>query len=236
MKALIIDDEKLVRESIKALLETYCPEIECVSVTDSLHEASLSIEHFHPDIIFLDIHIYESDGLSLLSSFPERPFKTVIISGDANRAIDAIKLGVSDYLLKPVNIFELQQAVKKVLHEQSNRHKLLKISVPDGQGYKLLSPSDIIRIEAHSNYSKIYLAGKQSITTSKTLKSYEDSLASQGFFRPHKSHLVNMACITGYSKSQLELYLGDSTVVPVSRQKLNELMRTVTNVGNNNEQ
>jgi two-component system, LytTR family, response regulator len=232
MKALIIDDEKLVRESLKALLVEYCQSIESISLADSLHNAALKIEAEYPDIVFLDIHMYHSNGLELLESLPERRFRTIIISGDATKAIDAIKMGVNDYLLKPIDIFELQKAVKKIEHLRQTRSKPFKISVPDGQTYRLLSPEDIIRIEAHSNYSKIFLADNKTLTVSKTLKNYEDQLESYNFFRPHKSHLVNVNAILGYSRSTLELQLNDGSYIPISRTKLTELIKELNNDGN----
>jgi two-component system LytT family response regulator len=196
--AIIVDDEKGPRENLALLIGGYCPEINVISTASSAIEAKDLIKKFNPDVVFLDINMPVTDGFEFLESLPERNFMLVFVSAYEEFGIKAVKAKAIDYLLKPVNINELQQTVKRLVEtkcekENSNRsHNKARLVIPQANGFMVLETDNIIRLEGENCYTKIYKSNGKVITVSRTLKEFEDSLPEKEFFRIHKSHIINL--------------------------------------------
>lgn len=232
MKALIIDDEKLAGENLKVLIEKYCAEIDQITVVNHVIPALDILKHTPPDILFLDIHLNETDGFKLLEAVPNRAFHIIMVSADDSHGLKAIKEEVVDYILKPIDIIDLKKAVSKVSQKLKKDKSTSndKISVPSQHGNRLISPEDIVRVEAQSNYSKIFCTDSSTILVSKPLKSLEESLLDSGFFRVHKSHLVKLNAIKSYSKANFEITLFDGKVLPLSRRNITEFVEQIKTI------
>lgn len=229
MKALIIDDEKLAGENLKLLLRKYCNEITSITTINNVVPAIDFLKKTPPDILFLDIHLNETDGFKLLNAIKDRSFHIVMVSADDSYGLKAIKEEVVDYILKPIDIIDLKQAVSKVYSKFSDKkdHNTNKIVVPTQNGNRLISPDEIMRVEAQSNYSKIYCSDNTSILVSKPLKTINEMLNNETFFRLHKSHLVKLTAIKSYSRSNLEVVLNDNTVLPLSRRNVSDFLNKI---------
>ncbi|MDQ3016884.1 MAG: LytTR family DNA-binding domain-containing protein, partial [Bacteroidota bacterium] len=157
-------------------------------------------------------------------------------------AIKAIRFSALDYLLKPLDIIELQNALNRHIvrrnHSQQMRHDLVSnlienIQKPDAEEYRLAIstsegvffylPSEIIHCEGESNYTRFFLEGGKTLMVSHTLKDYESILQDYGFFRVHKSHLVNMKYVNRMDRDGF-IWMTNNQSVPVSRRRKEEVM------------
>jgi two-component system LytT family response regulator len=166
------------------------------------------------------------DGFDFLEEFDERSFMAVFVSAHEEFGINAVKAGAVDYLLKPINIKEMKQAVKKLLSIRDKKtkattaHETDKIVLPASHGFNVLVFDDIIRLEADGCYTKVIIKdGKNRIVT-RTLKDFEDTVPKDKFFRIHKSHLINLRYIKEYSNiSGNFVTMTDGSKIEIARRK-----------------
>lgn len=242
MKCIIIDDEKSSREILVKMLTRYCPDITISDQANSIESAYQSILLHKPDLLFLDIEMPEGNAFDLLSKFDKIDFKIIFTTAYEQYAIEAIKVEAVDYLLKPISVQEVINAVKKLkkkVNTSINKEELLKllatfnipqqanpyIPIPTSNGYEMLNIADIIRCEANESYTFIYLNNSTKKTVSKKLGELSESLPGHDFFRIHHSHLINRKHIKNYLRGEGgTVHLSDNTEVPVSRRKKTEFI------------
>jgi two-component system LytT family response regulator len=219
--ALLVDDEENSRIVLRNLLTDFCPEIEICGEADTINLAYSMIQKLKPQLLFLDIHMPNASGFSLLKKFDPIPFEIIFVTSYDKYAINAFKFSALDYLLKPAEIPDLQAAVKKVsdiIELKTSRHEQVinlvhsigteaedrKIAVHAGEKVKLLSEKSIVYIEADGRYSDLYLASNEHYTSARCLKDFEDYLGERSsFVRISQSILVNTIYIKEYSKGDL---------------------------------
>jgi len=244
IKALIIDDEALSADMLNYLIEKNVPAISQVKRTTSAMEGLSMIESFKPEILFLDIQMPFLSGFELLAKLPSHPFSVIFTTAFNKYAIKAIRFSALDYLLKPIDADELVQAIDRYLLQknekkqsqdlysnfmnnlQASEGKQYRLALHTHQGLKLVTPQDIIRCEASNNYTIFYLTDNTSITTSKTIKEYEEILSEYNFVRVHKSHLVNLSFVEQLTNKH-QLLLSNKTLVDVSRRRKSELLEVL---------
>ena len=224
LKAIIVDDELSGRENLKTLIESYCTEIEVLDTASSAVEAKKKVTELSPDVVFLDINMPVLDGFDFLESVDSSKFMIVFVTAHDEYAIRAIKAKAIDYLLKPVNIRELQQTVKRLVN--NSKDNLIsstdseKIILPVSHGFKVMNAVEIIRLEAEDCYTHVFTTKEKKITISRTLKEFEDRVSGNYFFRVHKSHLINLNHIKDYSKLDGGcITMSDGVKIQVSRRK-----------------
>lgn len=237
LTAIIVDDELHGRENLNILLENYCPEIKVLGKAESVIIAKELVKKNNPDVIFLDINMPVLDGFDFLEDFDDRNFMIVFVSAHSEYGIKAVKSGAADYLLKPINIKELKQTVKKLLtlKNKNDKEKLYtendKLIIPDSHGFNILIINDIIRLEAEGNYTKIFLKDNKSLTITKTLKDFEDSIINDNFFRIHKSHIVNIHLIKEYKNIDGGfITMIDGSKIEISRRKAPDFIKKIKSV------
>lgn len=224
LKALIVDDELSGRENLKSLIESYCPEIKIIGTASSAIEAKKVLDNISVDVIFLDINMPVLDGFDFLDSIDSSRFMLVFVTAHEEYAIRAIKAKAVDYLLKPIDIKELQQSVKKLVnnytHKNSVSNNSQKVIIPESHGFKVLNADEVIRLEADDCYTHVFTSDAKKIIVSKTLKDFEDKIPDKYFFRVHRSHIVNLNHIKDYTKLDGGfITMSDGSKIPVSRRK-----------------
>jgi len=239
LKAIIVDDELFGRENLKKIIQTYCHEIEVLGCADSVVSAKKLVSVHQPDVVFLDITMPVLDGFDFLKEYDVPHFMVVFVSAHEEFGINAVKAGAADYLLKPVNIKELKQTVKKLLLLQSSRAKdeILfdadKLVLPASHGFHVLRVDDIIRLEAEGSYTKVFVKGGRDTMVSRTLKDFEDTIPKEKFFRIHKSHLINLNFVKEYSNAGgSSVTMADGSRIEVSRRKAPEFIQKMKKVLN----
>lgn len=244
MTALIIEDEGPAANRLKKLLE---PGVSVVGVCDSV-EASVKWLNNNPSpsVILMDIEL--ADGISF-NIFKKTVITSPVIFTTAydKFAIEALKLGALDYLLKPIDKEELTTALKKTsvyakksapsvlktqqdyLTDIATNEKPKKLAIRNLEDITFIEIEKIIKLKADSNYSHIYLNNGKQVTASKTLKDFEDLLSGYGFFRVHSSHLINLAFVEKYLKGEGGfVVMSDGSNIEVSRDRKKALLSLLT--------
>ncbi|MEY8760687.1 LytR/AlgR family response regulator transcription factor [Chryseobacterium tongliaoense] len=228
----IIDDEQDGRDYISLLLQNEFPEIQIAFQASSVEETYIYLTKNSPDILFLDVQLKDGTAFDLLSKLREIDSQIIFITAFEHFAIQAIKNGATDYLLKPIQKIDFIIAVNKALENikksknvSTNTANQNKISLPTLQGFKLTNIADIIRCEADSSYTTFYLIDKTKVIVSKTLHDFEEYLSEFNFFRIHHKHLINLSHLKEYIKGKGgQVIMTDDSVLDVSVRKKNDFL------------
>ncbi|MBI4647222.1 MAG: response regulator transcription factor [Bacteroidia bacterium] len=199
MRVIIIDDEKKAIRSIELIIGEYCPDLEIVGRAKTALDGIKEIQAKKPDLVFLDIEMPHGSGFDLLESLPERNFDVIFVTAFNNYAIKAFKCSAVDYILKPININELVEAVKRVIAKRkANPHGsvnydllfsnlksglLNKLTVPSSDGLIYINIDDIVRVEAERSYCYIFTTDGDRLMVSKSLLDVETQINNPKFFR-----------------------------------------------------
>jgi two-component system LytT family response regulator len=201
------------------------------NVTDGVD----AIKEYSPQLVFLDIQMGVQTGFDVLKLLPTRNFEVIFVTAYDQYGIQAVKFAALDYLLKPIDIEELINAVTKAeqkiatqiqtsqldfLLQQLRKPEpnLSKIALQMQSQIRYVTLSEIIRCEADNTYTHFFLSGGEKILVSKSLKEYADLLRPSGFLRTHQSHLVNPKYVKSWLKEDggvLLLISGEK--IPISK-------------------
>ena len=231
IKAILVDDELDGRLVLSAMIKTHCPQINLIAECSGANEALIELEKEEIDLLFLDINMPNINGFGLLDKVNKRDFSVIFVTAYHEHAIKAIKYSALDYLLKPLDGEELIKAVERAtnitndplqfqkLLENRSKTEIDQLVLPVRDGYIFANHHDIVRCEADSNYTNVYLKNSEKHVVAKTLKEFETLLPSSLFFRIHKSHLINLNCLKKYTKGDGgTVTLLDNTELDVSRR------------------
>ena len=235
MKAILIDDEISNLENLRTLLEKHCPQVSIMATAQNITDAVDIIEKYSPDLVFLDIQMGEQTGFDVLKLLPTRNFEVIFVTAYDQYGIQAVKFAALDYLLKPIDIEELINAVNKAEHKLRTQIQNLqldfllqqlkkpetnvsKIALQMQSEIRYVALSEIIRCEADNTYTHFFLSSNEKILVSKSLKEYADLLRPSGFLRTHQSHLVNPKYVKSWLKEDGGiLLLTSGEKIPVSK-------------------
>ena len=237
-KTIIIDDEPLIRESIKQVLEPY-NELMIIGACGSVSEGETLINSCQPDLVFLDIHLVDGTGFDLLKKLKEINFKLVFVTSYDQYAINAIKLGAFDYILKPIDEDEFDETLQRLFKEgdklpKTNKQRILladntltgknrRITLRLQDHFQLVNFDDILYCKSDGGYTTFYLKeGK--IMVSKSIAEYEKMLPEDEFIRTHQSYIVNICCIEKLTKEGF-IILNNKASIPVSVRKKEEVTK-----------
>jgi two-component system LytT family response regulator len=244
IKSAIVDDETKARNNLRDLLHEYCPHVDIIGEASSAFEALKLIKLKKPDLVFLDIEMAEGSGFDLLKSIGDQNFEVIFVTAFDHYGIQAVKFCAIDYILKPVDIFELSKAVDKargqiILKKENLRLRELisnaerveeekRIAFPLSDKIEFVPINRIIRMEADGNYTHVYLEGNKKLMVSKVLKEYNDILEDHNFLRTHQSHLINCKKVSSYVKTDGGyIVMEDGSNVPISRQKKEDVIKRI---------
>ncbi len=245
---IIIDDERDAIEAIENSLK-FCKISHTIlgTTTNPLEGAGLILKH-KPDVVFLDIEMPELTGFELLESIPSINFEVVFATAYEHYALRAIKNNAADYILKPISVSKVSEALLKVsqrlAYENKYRvdyHKLIseaqnddnkKLMLNSKSGFIIVNIDDIISIKAHSVYSEIRLNNNKSILVTKSLKDVEQKIESDYFFRSHKSYLINLHFVKGYNSEKSLIIMSDESTIKLARRRRDEFKSILQNIIN----
>jgi len=243
-KAIVIDDEKRARTLLKGMIDVLSLDVQVVELCEDLPDGVKAIRKHKPDLIFLDIEMPGHSGLELLDFFDEQEINFSIIFTTAYNqyAVQAFKLSAIDYLLKPIAVNELEDTIQRfkqkkqdlssfsMLKENLFQSTLSKIAISTVNAIKFIETNSILFMKADGAYTQIYLQDDTVITSSKSLKYYEDVLEYMpNFMRCHKSYLINLNFVTEYIKSNGGyLILHAKYEVALSSEKSEELLKRLS--------
>ena len=224
LRTIIVDDEVHGRQNLLQLIQKHCPQLQVDGLASSVEEASEMISDKGPDVVFLDVQMPGCSGFDLLKSPGRITFSVVIVSAHAHYGIQAVKADAVDYLLKPIRVSELKEAVRKVQSitpQEDVADNAQKIAIPHAHGVSLVSVNDIEYLEADNMYTTLHLASKRPVLVSRGIKEFEVALPASRFVRIHKSFIVNLDFVHHFHRlggGEVELMSGAN--LPVSRRRL----------------
>lgn len=241
LRAILVDDEQNSLENLQNKLQKYCPVVKILAALQNPEEAVSVVSIQKPDVIFLDIEMPKMNGFRFVETLIDYEGEIIFITAYNQFAIEAMRISAFDYLVKPVSIDDLQNAISR-LQEQRTKHtkerlNILKqsigeqksqenkIAVPTNEGLEFIVIKNIVRIESSTNYSRLYLINRQPLLVTKLLKDFEELLTPYRFFRVHNSHLINLNYISKYIRGEGgHVVMENGDVVDVSRRKKEEFL------------
>jgi len=226
VKTILVDDEILNLKNLEIILNANFPEIEVVGLFQNVADAKAFIEENTIDLLFLDISMPIADGFDLLDYFPIKSFQVIFITAHEEFAIKAIRVGAIDYILKPLILSELSQAINKateIIQLNKNKSQKNKITISHDGVKSIIDLNQIMYLKGFDYLTSVYLIDNKKITISKTLKHFEE-LLGESFFRIHKSYIVNLEFVDKIlSKESYTVELKEGTQLPVSRRNFKNL-------------
>jgi two-component system LytT family response regulator len=239
MKAIIIDDEPKARRILQALILENYPLIEIVAIETDVPSGVKAIVAHKPDLVFLDVEMPGQNGFQLLDFFEKIDFEIIFTTAHSEYAFRAFEVSAIGYLLKPIQIEKLVEAVERAIKFrgqnqiqqrlqtlQSNFQstEIKKIALPVSDGLVFVNVNDIIYLKADGAYTQIFIVEGKHLLISKNLKEFENSLSHHPhFFRSHRSYMLNINYIQKYNKTEggyIELINGHQA--DLSREKKDE--------------
>ncbi|MBK9553432.1 MAG: response regulator transcription factor [Saprospiraceae bacterium] len=234
LKALIVEDNAFMATVLQDMLQQYASKISVVDIAETGKDAISLIASIQPNVVFLDIELPDMTGFELLQQLEGINFQTVFTTSHSHYAIKAFRFNALDYLIKPINESELDEAIKRLLKSSNNstivRNALSNLEVQSIENQKLVLPQQngtlrlplkqITHIEGERNYSYIHLSNGNKELSSKNLAYFEDILLDKNFYRSHRSYLVN-----GFHIKELidgNFILKNGMEIPISRRKETE--------------
>ncbi|MBQ4857799.1 LytTR family DNA-binding domain-containing protein [Pseudoalteromonas sp. MMG007] len=225
LNTIIVDDEPLAHEVLLHHLSTH-KDINITGQYLNAKDALCALATSSVDLLFLDINMPEISGIALLKVLANRP-QVVIISAYQEYALAGFELDVTDYLLKPVSVQRLEQALNKV--RKKRKHITLNPKVPltitlkiDREKHKI-QLSDIDMFEAYGNYVKVW-QGEKALLASCTLKYILQELDTS-FIQVHKSYAINKNKVVALSNESVQLASGVSVKIGKSfKQQVRDII------------
>ena len=235
IRALLVSgDRETVLIVIQALTD-FCPRISYIGETSSIRDAVTLISSEQPDLLIIDTKLSDGSGYELLKHVDPSTFKIIVLSSHIEYALKAFKFSAVDFLLKPPDAEELARAVNRACDLIGNEEKLQldilaenirnlnrkeKIILKTLDHIHIVNQDEIIRIEADRNYSTFHIIDGRKIMVSKSIKEFEDQLNDKGFYRIHKSHLINISMVKYFDKAEGGyVVMNDGVSVPVASRK-----------------
>ena len=247
IRAVIIEDEEFSQKLLKNLLERYCPDIEIIGIAGSVKEAIDVLSENKPDLLFLDVRLGDGNGFDVLKHFDYSEVPVIFTTAYDEYALKAFRFSAVDYLLKPIDIDELREAVKKVTSMRYMEDMQLKlehlmfnigqqamdnpvITLSTSTSFEFIPVSEVLRCEAQGAYSFVFTKGGHKVMVSKVIKEFEGLLKDFGFYRVHQSHLINLSEIRAYDKQNAAIVLKNGTALPVAKSRKEGLFDAISSL------
>ena len=247
MRCIAIDDEPLALRQISGYISKI-PFLELVATFRSAVSAQEWLKENSTDLIFVDINMPDMTGVEFVQTL-ETPMMVIFTTAYAEYAIEGFKLSAIDYLLKPFGLQDLTRASEKalslyeLLQLQGQKHMEESASEENAEGNveddgvlsvhadrktHLVKMSNIVYAESAGEYVRLHLADGTKLVTLFRLKNMESSLQSSQFMRVHRSYIINLSHITGYTKGRV--FLSNDDYVPIGENYKEQFTAYMNNV------
>lgn len=247
IRALVIDDEYQGRNFLAKILNKLFPEMVVVGLAETIDDAVTLIQSKRPNLVFLDILMRNENGFDLFRKV-SIDFEIIFTTAHDEFAVKAFRFNALDYLLKPIDLDELEQAIIKANTRLNSPYRVTpqqldnlvqsvrstttpeksldKVAIPSSDGFVMVRLDDIVYCESNGNYTNFVLLNSKRLLSSYNLGQYEGMLGTQNFLRVHKSFLINIAHVERYIKGDGgSLIMSNGDTVEVARRNKDHLLR-----------
>lgn len=230
MRCIAIDDEPLALRQISGYIAKI-PFLELAATFRSAVSAQEWLKENSVDLIFVDINMPDMTGVEFVQTL-ETPIMVIFTTAYAEYAIEGYKLSAIDYLLKPFGLQDMVRASEKALslyellqlQEQLSGEPMQDesptentedgvLSVHADRKTHLVKMSNIVYLESAGEYVRLHLVDGTKLVTLFRLKNMESELQSSQFMRVHRSYIINLLHISGYTKGRV--FLSNDDYVPI---------------------
>jgi two-component system LytT family response regulator len=229
IRAIIIDDESNSIENLATAIKEYASYIYVVGTSQTMTGGLRLWKNSMPDLVFLDIEMHGGTGFEVYELAEGLGGKVVFYSAHKQYAIKALRMGATDYLLKPLDIDELLALEERMVADRNSVSPdsevgINKIAFPIANGYRYIDPERIVLVKADRSYSELHMENEKMVI-SKNIGIIEQMLQGTGFFRCHKSYIINLSKVVEYSRKDGGfVLLTNETEVPVSKERKKDLL------------
>lgn len=225
MDVVLVDDEVKSLVVLEYHLKKYCKTFNIVGKYLNITDASKGIKRLKPEVIFLDVNMPQGSGLELLESISNSEVMVVFLTAHAEYAIDAIKLDAFDYLLKPINVPELERVYNKIQSRSSKDNVIAnKVKFQVSKTHLIYRVDEIIYAQSQGNYTTIYFTNDKPLMLTKNLKKIKALyLTDPCFFRSHQSFIVNINHVLKWSAQEIQLSQGHTA--RLAAKKYDDLLK-----------
>lgn len=244
IRTVLVDDDRSNMLTLETLLKNYFPAIQIVGKGEDVARAVDAINATDPDLVFLDISLPDGEGFDVIERTPGKNYEVIFCTAYDQYAVKAFEFSALHYLVKPVTLEVLKDAIGRFKEVRGDEHlddkitvlkeslksKNEKIIIPSSDGLNVVRLSDIMRLEADDVYTYFFLTDGQRLMASRPLNNYERILDDLPFSRIHAKHLVNLMYIKRYVKGKGgSVIMEDNTEVEVSVRKKPDFLAKLKN-------
>ncbi len=248
IRTIIVDDEQHCIDSLLKLSGLFQNTIDIVGTYSNVEEAVVATKALKPDLVFLDVEINDKTGFDYLEAVKHLAFKVIFTTAHDKYAVKAFRFSALDFLLKPIDEDDFNEAIGRVVAEASSAEALdrkidalmhnisakdseKRITINSNENLDIIQVSDILYCESWVNYTKIQTVNEGKITSTKTLKYYDKLLTDSDFFRIDQSFLVNLKYVKKYTKGKpAYAVLTDGTKLKVSLSNKEGFFKRLNNL------
>ena len=246
INCIIVEDDVQHSERLVKLLKNVDGQIHICEICTNVSDGLAAINKYTPELVFLDVLLdFGESGFDLIRKSDEHMFDVIFTTGEVNpaNAINAIRACALDFLPKPIDLKELNEAISRFTANRKSRKEQIQtlksnlemlrnedkaIWIAEGDKNIRVDISDILYGESENSTTFFYLIkevnGKTKVTSTTSIGKWEGILDKFGFCRLHASFLVNLKHIKEYSRGESSVKVSNKKVLPVSRQRKEELL------------
>lgn len=243
ISAILIEDEPRSQKALELLIAQNCPQVDIKEVCNNAAQGIVAVAEYRPKLVFLDIRMPGLSGFEFLDAFDEPSFEIIFVTAYDQYAIQALRRSAVDYLLKPVDAPDLVRAVRAASKRMAKKdvnlpvntlkenHKagdvlLQKLAIPTRNGLEFISFGQVTKLQADRNYTNIFLADGKNLLSTYHLKTYEETLPQELFFRSHHSYIINLQHVKTYMRGEGGyVVLSDGGTADVSKRRKKDFLR-----------
>lgn len=245
MKTLILEDDIPVANMIQSLLKKYFSKV--ITEIDLAHVVKDAVEYTQQknyDLFLFDINLGQQTSFEVLESIENTTAKLIFITGHEKYALQAIKNGAMDYILKPIDIQEFKTSIQKAVDvfqaipkplkqdmESLSKKQMQALQISDTTAIHFVKLQDIVYLSSEGPYTVIHLEKQANITSSKNLKQFEEKLSNSGFYRVHHSFIVNALKIKNINKtSGFTVTMSNNAQIDISSRKKEDFLNYLSEI------
>jgi len=232
-----VEDEPSGMENLRWKIENNCPEVSIIAECTNGKDAIGALKRHLPDLVFLDIQLGDMSGFDVLKSIRHPSFDIIFTTSYDQYAIEAIKNSALDYLLKPVEVEELQDAVAKARFKRmqqtpapppTNSAASVRYGFPITTGQQFVELDRIVYAQAEDNVAVLYLDDKSTIRLTRSLGWLEEELEPQGFCRVHHSYVINLHLMREYIRNEGGyIVMQNGKAISISRRRKDHFLQAL---------